>query len=55
MAPSLGQLISNRCKRDPVFKRQTLSALYKKLAKAVPKTDAWKRIDSAMTALENMK
>ena len=34
MAPSLGQLIAARAKRDPLFKKKTLTALYKKLSKA---------------------
>ena len=54
MAPSLGSLIANRAKRDPIFKKQTLKALRKKLVEAKPKTEAWKRIDRAITALEKL-
>jgi hypothetical protein len=55
MAPSLGQLIVARAKRDPAFKKKTLTALYRKLAKTIPSTAEWQRLDRAITALENMK
>jgi hypothetical protein len=55
MAPSLGQLIVARAKRDPEFKKQTLAVLYRKLAKAIPKTAEWQRLDRAISAIENMK
>jgi hypothetical protein len=55
MAPSLGQLIVARAKRDKEFKKQTLMVLRRKLAKSIPRTANWKRIDRAITALENMK
>jgi hypothetical protein len=55
MAPSLGKLIAARAQRDPVFKKQTLVTLRKKLAKAIPKTAEWQRLDRAITAIENMK
>ena len=55
MALSLGQLIMDRAKRDPLFKQQTLTALYRKLAKAIPSTAEWQRLARAITALENMK
>ena len=55
MAPSLGQLIVARAKRDSVFKKQILTALRINLAKTKPRTEAWKRIDRAITAIEEMK
>jgi len=55
MAPSLGQLIARRAKRDPEFKRQTLTALRRKLAKEKPKTKTWQQLAKAIAALENMK
>jgi len=54
MAPSLGQLIASRSKRDPTFKKQILKNLYKKLAEAKPKTEPWKRLSRAIAALENL-
>jgi hypothetical protein len=54
MVPSLGQLIASRAKRDPVFKRQTLKALRKKLKEAKSNTEAWKRIKRAIIALEHL-
>jgi hypothetical protein len=55
MAPSLGQLIVARCKRDKEFKRQTLTVLRTKLAKAIPRTAEWKRLDRAITTIDDMK
>lgn len=55
MAPSLGSLIVARAKRDPEFKKQTLAALRRSLAKAKPNTEAWKRIDRAIVAIEKLK
>jgi hypothetical protein len=55
MAPSLGKLIASRASRDKAFRKQTLAALFKKLAEAKPKTEAWRRLERAIVALENMK
>ena len=55
MAPSLGNLIVGRAKRDPAFKKQVLTALRRKLAKAIPRTAEWKRLDRAVHALEDLK
>ena len=55
MALSLGQLIAERAKRDPVFKQQTLTALRTKLAKTKPRTEEWQRINRAIVALDNLK
>lgn len=51
----LGKLIADRAKRDPAFKRQTLKALYSKLAEAKPKTEAWQKLSRAIALLEKMK
>jgi hypothetical protein len=55
MAPSLGKLIADRAKRDPTFKRQTLTALRTSLAKTKPRTEQWQRINRAIVALDNLK
>ena len=52
---SIGQLIASRAKRDPEFKRQVLTALRTRLAKAEPKTPLWRNLDKAITAFERMK
>ena len=55
MAPSLGKLIVDRAQRDPEFKKQTLAALRRSLANTKPKTEAWKKIDRAIVAIEKLK
>jgi hypothetical protein len=55
MAPSLGQLIASRAQRDIVFRKEVLTALRTRLAKAEPKTPLWSNLDKAITAFERMK
>jgi hypothetical protein len=46
---------SARASRDKAFRKQTLAALFKRLDEVKPKTVAWKRLERAIVALENMK
>jgi hypothetical protein len=55
MASSIAQLIVDRCKRDKEFRKKTLTALRRKLAKSIPRTAEWKRLDRAVHALEDLK
>ena len=54
MATSLGQLISERAQRDPKFRKDVLTALRKRLAKAEPKTALWRNLSKAIAAFEKM-
>ena len=58
MAPSLGTLIVSRCKRDQIFKKKVLQALYKKLStaelKSEFKSEYAKRLRKACAALEKL-
>ena len=54
MAPSLGTLIISRCKRDQIFKKKVLQALYKKLSTAEFKSEYAKRLRKACAALEKL-
>jgi hypothetical protein len=53
--PSIGKLIAARCARDPELKKEVLTALRTRLAKAEPKTPLWRNLDKAITAFERMK
>ena len=55
MAPSLGKLIASRASRDKIFRKEVLTVLRCKLAKAEPKTPLWRNLDKAITAFERMK
>ena len=53
--PSIGKLIAARAARDVTFRKEVLTALRKKLAKAEPRTRLWRNLDRAITAFEKMK
>ena len=53
--PSIGKLIAARAARDVTFRKEVLTALRKKLAKAEPNTLLWRNLDKAITAFERMK
>jgi hypothetical protein len=55
MEQSLAQLIAVRAKRDPIFKQQVIDALSKKLARTIKGTAQCRRLERAITSLENMK
>lgn len=53
--PTIGQLIAARAKRDPVFKRQVLKALRKKLTEATTGTKCHATLKKAISAIDGMK
>jgi len=54
MAPSLGTLIVSRCKRDQIFKKKVLQALYKKLSEAEFTSEHAKKLRKVCAALEKL-
>lgn len=53
--PTIGQLIAARAKRDPVFKRQVLAALRRKLTEVENGTKCHAKLKKAISAIDDMK